>query len=61
MGYRTEDGFIGEHDRITGEPIPEHVSARWQDVQTLMEGLLNTAIKIEKDNFSCIISYIRAN
>ena len=27
MGYRSEGGFIGVHDRNTGEPIPEHVSA----------------------------------
>ncbi|MHB8579329.1 MAG: Fic family protein [Ignavibacteriaceae bacterium] len=56
MGYRTEGGFIGEHDRITGEPIPEHVSARWQDVQTLMEGLLDTALKLEKDNFYPVLT-----
>jgi Fic family protein len=56
MGYRTEGGFIGEHDRNTGEPIPEHVSARWQDVNTLMEGLLYTAIKLEKDNFYPVLT-----
>jgi len=27
MGLRKEGGFIGEHDRSTGEPIPEHTSA----------------------------------
>lgn len=39
MGYRTAVGFVGEHDRSTGEPLPDHVSARWQDVEALMEGL----------------------
>jgi len=29
IGYRTEGGFIGEHDLKTGEPILEHISARW--------------------------------
>ena len=33
MGYRKEGGFVGEHDRITGDPIPEHISAKWQDVE----------------------------
>lgn len=56
IGYRTEGGFIGEHDRNTGEPIPDHVSAKWQDIQTLMEGLLNTAAKLEKDNFYPVLT-----
>ena len=40
MGFRTEGGFVGEHDRITGEPIPNHISARWQDLDILIKGLL---------------------
>ncbi|MBK7212993.1 MAG: Fic family protein [Bacteroidales bacterium] len=43
MGFRSEGGFIGEHDRITGEPIPDHISARWQDLDTLIEGLIKSA------------------
>ncbi|MEO8964396.1 MAG: cell filamentation protein Fic, partial [Gammaproteobacteria bacterium] len=27
-GYRNEGGFIGEHERSTGLPIPDHLSAR---------------------------------
>lgn len=42
MGFRQKGGFIGEHDRITGEPIPSHISARWQDVEQLIDGLLST-------------------
>ena len=45
LGYRTRGGFIGEHDRNTGEPIPDHISAKWQDVDRLMAGWLAT-IKI---------------
>ncbi len=41
MGYRTAGGYIGEHDRSTGEPIPEHISARWQDIESLMNGLID--------------------
>ncbi|MBN2522578.1 MAG: hypothetical protein JXB24_04855 [Bacteroidales bacterium] len=33
MGFRKEEGFVGEYDRSTGEPIPEHISARYQDPQ----------------------------
>lgn len=49
MGYRKKGGFVGEHDRITGEPIPEHISAKWQDVEQLMNGLLKTNELLESD------------
>lgn len=56
MGYRTEGGFIGVHDRNTGEPIPEHVSARWQDLEILMEGLINSANSLEESNFHPVLT-----
>lgn len=56
MGYRSEGGFIGEHDRKTGEPIPEHVSARWQDLETLMNGLLDTAKILEINYFHPVLT-----
>lgn len=42
MGLRKTGGFVGEHDRITGEPVPDHISARWQDVEGLVDGMLRT-------------------
>ena len=39
LGLRKVGGFIGEHDRVTREPLPEHVSARWDDLDSLMRGL----------------------
>ncbi len=56
MGYRTEGGFIGEHDRNTGEPIPEHISARWQDIENLMGGLLESAKQMESSSFNPVLS-----
>ena len=56
MGFRTEGGFVGEHDRGTGEPIPEHISARWQNLGTLMSGLLNTANLFDKDKFHPVLA-----
>ncbi|MCX6251454.1 MAG: Fic family protein [Bacteroidetes bacterium] len=56
MGYRTEGGFIGEHDRTTGEPIPEHVSARYQDVESLMSGLLETVKQMENDQYHPVLA-----
>ncbi len=42
MGFRKKGGFIGEHDRVTGEPIPDHISAKWQDLPSLVNGLIET-------------------
>jgi hypothetical protein len=49
MGFREQEGFIGEHDRRHGTPIPAHISAKWKDLQGLMEGLIATDEKLEKD------------
>lgn len=42
IGFRKKGGFVGEHDRVTGEPIPDHISAKWQDLPGLMNGLIET-------------------
>ena len=39
LGLRTEGGFVGERDRATRMPIPDHVSARPEDLPGLLEGL----------------------
>lgn len=49
MGFRTQGGFIGEHDRLTGEPIPEHISARHEDLDDLISGLIDTSQKLIRD------------
>lgn len=41
LGIRKEEGFIGSHDRNTMEPIPSHISARWEDLDSLMAGLID--------------------
>lgn len=56
MGFRTEGGFVGEHDRITGEPIPEHISACWQDLEILIDGLLGTAALLEEKRFHPVLT-----
>ena len=40
LGYRDKGGFIGEHDRTSGTPIPEHISARSEDVPSLIRGII---------------------
>ena len=56
MGLRTTAGFIGEHDRSTGEPIPEHISARWQDLDALMKGLIDTEALLQGSEFHPILT-----
>jgi hypothetical protein len=40
LGLREESGFVGEHDRDTRTPIPEHISARPEDLTSLTGGLI---------------------
>ncbi|HJV20001.1 MAG TPA: Fic family protein [Sediminibacterium sp.] len=49
MGFREQEGFIGEHDRRHGTPIPDHISARQKDLDKLMAGLIATNQKLEND------------
>lgn len=56
MGYRKKGGFVGEHDRTTGEPIPDHISAKWQDVESLMNGILETNDLLSKNSIDAVIS-----
>ena len=39
LGLRKEGGFVGERDRETRMPLPEHISARHEDLPSLIEGL----------------------
>jgi len=43
LGLRAEGGFVGEHDRHTHEPLPDHISARPEDLRSLMEGMASYA------------------
>lgn len=56
LGFRTDGGFVGEHDRTTGEPLPEHISARWQDLESLVNGLIQTNQKLEESEMDAVVS-----
>lgn len=57
FGLRTEGGFIGVHDRSTGSPIiPDHISAKYTDLDRLMNGLLNTNQILRQSNVDAVIS-----
>lgn len=49
LGLRAEGSFVGTHDRTTGEPIPDHISARAQDLPGLIEGVVQYAARTAAD------------
>lgn len=56
FGWRKQGGFVGEHDREYGTPVPDHISARWQDVEKLIEGLIKTNIKLQHSDFNPVLA-----
>lgn len=48
MGLRKEEGFIGMHERSTGMPMPDHISARYQDLPALMDGLISAYQRLKE-------------
>ena len=49
LGLRKEGGFIGIHDRDSRTPIPDHISAKYQDLPNLMSGLIKFEESIAKE------------
>ena len=56
MGYRDDGGFIGRHDRSTTMPIPSHISAKHQDLDALMSGLIETAALLSDSDFPPVLA-----
>lgn len=40
MGFRRDGGFVGVHDRETRAPLPDHISARPEDLPSLIDGMI---------------------
>jgi hypothetical protein len=40
LGLRQEGGFVGERDRESHSPIPDHISARHEDLAALIQGMI---------------------
>ncbi len=55
-GLRREDGFVGSHDRATGMPMPEHISARADDLGILMSGLMETYSHLRGSDFNAVLT-----
>ena len=56
MGLRTEGGFVGEHDRVSGEPLPEHISAKQQDIEQLLTGLIATNTILQEETYDAVLA-----
>jgi len=56
MGYRQKGGFIGEHDRVTGEPLPDHISAKAHDLDHLIKGLLKTTELLTHKSIDAVLA-----
>ena len=40
LGLREDGGFVGQHDRQTRLPLPNHISARPEDLPALIDGMI---------------------
>ena len=56
MGFRRKGGFVGEHDRSTGQPVPDHISAKWQDIDQLLIGLIKANELLVTNNFDAVLA-----
>jgi Fic family protein len=56
MGWRKEAGFVGLHNRTTGKPVPDHISAKWQDVPKLIEGLLKANKSLIESKYDPVLA-----
>ncbi len=56
MGWRKEFGFVGMHDRTSGAPVPDHISARWQDIPQLMEGLIAAYNELSESDYDPVFA-----
>jgi hypothetical protein len=56
MGIRKKGGFVGEHDRSTGEPIPDHISAKEEDVEQLFNGLIMANDVLQDEQYDAVLA-----
>lgn len=55
-GLRNEGGFIGEHDRMTGMPLPVHVSAKPEDLDALIGGMNDTYALLLNSEYNPVLT-----
>lgn len=55
-GLRIEGGFVGDHDRVTGMPMPVHISARHEDLESLLLGLIETSQLLTGSDYDPVLT-----
>ena len=60
-GLRTEGGFVGQHDRQSGAPLPDHISAPHADLPSLIDGMIafdrNAAIELDPVIAAAVLAF----
>lgn len=56
LGLREEGGFVGEHDRNTGAPIPKHISAKHEDLASLLNGLVTANELMQDETYDAVLA-----
>ena len=56
LGLRDEGGFVGEHDRTTGEAIPQHISAKHEDLPSLLRGLVSANMLMQDTTYDAVLA-----
>jgi hypothetical protein len=56
LGWRTEGGFVGARERETNAPLPDHVSARPDDLAALIQGLISYADRSERHGLDPVVA-----
>ena len=56
MGLRKIGGFVGDRDRTTLEPIPDHISAKKDDVAQLLKGLIAANELLQDQTYDAVLA-----
>ncbi|WP_340156160.1 Fic family protein [uncultured Winogradskyella sp.] len=56
LGLRDEGGFVGEHDRSTGAPLPEHISAKHTDIASLLNGWVSANVLMQDASYDAVLA-----
>ncbi len=54
-GLRVEGGFVGAHERTTGMPMPVHISARSDDLDSFLSGLIDTYQMLGESDYDAVL------
>ena len=61
LGLRQDGGFVGEYDRESRTPLPEHISARHEDLPSLIAGMVafdrGAALKLDPVVAAAVLAF----